>query len=46
MGEYLAEQIRMGLLDYTKTVNSFPDYKEEIDKYLERYNYIEVEEDE
>ncbi len=43
MGEYLAEQIRIGRLDYQKTVNSFPEYKPEIDAYLEKYSYIEEE---
>ena len=45
MGQYLAEQIRIGRLDYQKTINSYPEYKEDIDNYLEKYSYIEVEEE-
>ena len=37
--EYLAEQIRIGALDYNKVV------KEEIDNYIEQFDVIETIED-
>jgi len=43
--DYLAEQIRLGQLDYTKVVNSFPELKDEIDKYIEKFDIIETIED-
>lgn len=45
MGEYLAEQIRMGRLDYKQAIKLYPQYKDDIDKYLQNYSYIEIEED-
>lgn len=45
MARYLASQIHAGKLDYTKVVNTYPQYKEEIDEYLSKYNAIPVEED-
>jgi len=43
--EYLAEQIRIGALDYNKVVNTFPELKEEIDEYIEQFDVIETIED-
>lgn len=45
MGEYLAEQIRMGKLEYEKAIKLYPQYKEDIDVYLKKYSYIEIEDD-
>lgn len=45
MGEYLAEQIRIGRLDYNQAVKLYPQYKEDIDKYLQNYSYIEIEDE-
>lgn len=43
--EYLAEQIRVGALDYNKVVNTFPELKEEIDDYMDKFDVIETIED-
>ncbi len=43
MPEYLAEQIRVGALDYTKIVNMYPEYKDDIDQYLNNFNLIPEE---
>ena len=43
MGEYLAEQVRCGRFTYNEIVQMYPQYKDDIDKYLEEYNYIEIE---
>lgn len=45
MGEYLAEQIRIGRLDYNKAIKLYPEFKEDIDNYLKKYSYIEIEEE-
>ena len=44
MGEYLAEQIRIGRLEYNQAIKLYPEYKEDIDNYLKKYSYIEIEE--
>ena len=43
MGEYLAEQVRCGRFTYNEIVQMYPQYKDDIDKYLEEYSYIEIE---
>lgn len=43
MGEYLAEQIRCKILDYNEVIKMYPEYKDDIDQYLEDYSYIEIE---
>ncbi|MDD3121962.1 MAG: hypothetical protein PHC62_00435 [Candidatus Izemoplasmatales bacterium] len=43
MGEYLGEQVRTGRINYEDAVRMYPEYKPEIDRYLEEYTYIEIE---
>lgn len=44
MGEYLAEQIRRKEMTYKDAIRIFPEFKPEIDKYLEKFSYMEIEE--
>lgn len=43
MGEYLGEQVRVGRLTYEEAIKLYPEYKDDIDQYIENYNYIEIE---
>lgn len=36
MGEYLAHQISIGKLEYEIVINTYPQYREIIDKYLRK----------
>lgn len=45
MGEYLAEQIRIGRFEYQNIIHLYPQYKEDIDNYLKQYSYIDIEEE-
>lgn len=45
MAKYLASQIHLGKLDYNTVINTYPAYKEEIDKYLSQYDVIPIEEE-
>ena len=36
MAKYLATQIKKGKLNYDKVIEKYPQFKEEIDKYLGR----------
>lgn len=38
MAEYLAKQIINGKLDYVKVVETFPQYKKEIDELIKKYS--------
>ena len=45
MGEYLGEQVRIGRITYEEATRLYPEYKDDIDKYIENYSYIEIDED-
>lgn len=34
MAKYLARQIKMGKLDYDEVISKYPQFKDEIDKFL------------
>ena len=38
MAEYLARRIYIGKLNYDDVINRYPQFKEDIDKYLEELN--------
>lgn len=39
MAEYLAKRIYQGKLDYDEVIAKYPQYKEEIDAYLEEWGW-------
>lgn len=41
VASYLAKQILKGNLDYDKVVKHYPQYKEEIDTYLEKNHFFD-----